>query len=219
MRQTMRWLPLLLFILACKANTPTETSSIKKVSITKLVHLQDPSLVNETESVISIDFTKEGLKLDAVLKEENLRSSFTNRDTTIWKDPCLEFFFDPGADGKMYYELQINAHPQIWDLQLISARSPINVPQNMLDWDIGADWKVSHLGTMNDASDIDKSWTIEVLIPWEKLPEGIPQLGDTWAYNVMRVDYDSKGLPSYWVAKSTGKEMIHYPKSWPTIRF
>ncbi len=219
MLYSMRWLPFILCFLACNTHSPTENSSIKEVAVTEMVNLLDPSQVSKTQTTISIDFTRDGLKLYALLKESNLKSSFTKRDTTIWKDPCIEFFLDPGADGKMYYELQVNAHPQIWDLQLVSARSPVNAPQNMLDWNIGDDWKVSHQGTLNDASDVDESWTIEVLIPWDKLPEGIPQLGDTWAYNVMRVDYDSKGLPSYWVAKSTGKEMIHYPKSWPIIRF
>jgi len=115
--------------------------------------------------------------------------------------------------------MQFNVSPQIWDLKLVSSLSPINAPQNMREWDIGDSWKVMSTGTINDPKDKDEEWVLEGHISWDKFPEGKPQPGDRWAYNIMRVDYDSKDQPTFWVAQPTGKEMIHYPKTWPVITF
>lgn len=187
----------------------------------RFVNLYDTTEVLQAETYVSLQINSMGgFIFNAILEEDDIRYKYTTRDTCIWKDPCIEFFFDPGADGLDYYEMQFNAKSQVWDLKLRTSKGPINAPENMIEWDIGDNWGIYKLsGTVNDSSDKDQSWSIVGSIPWDKIAEGKPKKGDKWAYNFMRVDYDKNNNPSYWVAKSTGKENIHHPETWPVFTF
>src|SRR5262245_61930944 len=65
-------------------------------------------------------------------------------------------------------------------------------------WDIeGLRTAVNVVGTLNDPSDVDRGWTLEIAIPWSALgrlmPEGVetsaPQSGDIWRINFSRVQW------------------------------
>ena len=43
-------------------------------------------------------------------------------------------------------------------------------------------------GTLNDASDRDRSWTVEMAIPWACLGVAAPAPGDLWRANFLRND-------------------------------
>jgi len=200
-----------------------ENSSMgRRICADRFISLMDTTriLADETNACFNIDFQKNALHFYAKLTEDDIRYKYDTRDTCIWKDPCIEFFFDPGADGIDYYEMQFNAAPQIWDLKIRHNIGPINAPENMITWDIGNNWGIQKfIGTANNASDTDEFWTLVGTVPWDRISEGKPKSGDVWAYNFMRVDYDGAGHPTYWVAHPTGKNMIHYPENWPKFTF
>lgn len=41
-------------------------------------------------------------------------------------------------------------------------------------------------GTLNDGSDADLGWQLEVALPWKALGRGAPKPGEVWAFNVVR---------------------------------
>ncbi len=191
----------------------------KIIKCDRFVNLYDTTQILMKATTVALHMDSIGITFSAFLEEEDIRYKFTQRDTTIWKDPCIEIFLDPDADGLNYYELQINAYPQVWDLKLKSSKPPINSEENMLSWDIGTNFGIAKLdGIANDNSRKDKSWSVVGTINWETM-DGIPYIGDRMAYNFMRVDYDENGNPSYWVAKSTGTQNIHEPSTWPTLTY
>ena len=49
------------------------------------------------------------LYIGAILKENNIKAKLTKRDDIVWKDNDFEVFLDPFCDGKLYYELEVNA--------------------------------------------------------------------------------------------------------------
>ncbi len=196
-----------------------DVSSGIVVQSKKFYHLTDTTKLCPQYTFGSLAFLPEGLQFFCTLHEKNIRYTFTKRDTTIYKDPCFEFFLDPGADGRNYYEFQFNAFPAVWDLKLKTAKGQINAPGNMEEWDIGNNWEIKRIGSINDDSDTDKLWSIYGLIPWENFSEGAPRAGELWSYNFMRADYDANNKPSYWAAYPTGEKMIHYPELWPIIEF
>ena len=66
-----------------------------------------------------------------------------------------------------YYELEVNAFETEWDLILLK---PYHDGDKVaLDsWDIpGLISKVHVEGTINDPSDMDKGWSVEIAIPWK----------------------------------------------------
>jgi len=216
----------LVFFSACKLDSSAKKSrpleqelSTASVTTTKFYDLRDSSKLCPYATVGAYEFIPEGLQFFCSLSEKDIRYTFSKRDTTIYLDPCFEFFLDPGADGLDYYEFQFNARPAVWDLKLKTAKGRINAPSNVEEWDLGNNWEIKIMGTLNDDSDEDRLWSIYGIIPWEYISEGPPVSGDLWAYNFMRVDYNENNEPIYWAAYPTGNEMIHYPELWPTIKF
>ena len=175
------------------------------------------------------------LYIAAEMDEPHLWATLTQRDAVIFWDNDFEVFIDPDSDTHDYYELEINALGTLWDLFLIKPyRDRDQVAINA--WDIrGIEYGIQLKGSLNDSSDIDQGWTIELKIPMEVLKEcahkQVPPLeGDFWKINFSRVQWELeihdgsyqkvKGKPEYnWVWSPQGLIAMHYPERWGYLFF
>lgn len=215
----IKFSPLILLVLfiCCKDH---QSSIEKRITVDRFYNLLDTTEVLNEPVQMTLLFDDEGIGFQALVSEDDIKASIFQHDTTIYNDPCVEFFLDPGADGKDYYEFEINAAGYGWALKLKTNQSPLNAKENISSWDIGRNYKARIIsGTLNDSSDTDTIWRAIMAADYNSFSEGKPNKGDVWAYNFMRIDYDESNNPSYWVAKPTGQKMIHYPMTWPTITF
>ena len=104
----------------------------------------------------------------ADMQEENLWATLTERDSIIYQDPDFEVFIDPDGDTKNYVEIEINALNTVWDLFLTEPYRSGNIALH--DWDIpGLKHAVQLRGTLNDSSDTDAGWSVEIAIPWASI--------------------------------------------------
>lgn len=218
MRQSLLVL-LVVFIVSYGCKPEAQYRVDRSFKVSTFYDLRNPDKVAPSETDVQISFSENGIQFTAHLSEDDIKASITRHDTTIYLDPCIELFLDPGADGKDYYEFEINALGYGWALKLASNAPPLNAPYNISSWDLNRNYKSEVYGTVNDDSDTDSHWIATMTCPWEAILEGMPSKGEAWAYNVMRIDYDQDNLPSYWVAKSTGAVNIHKPATWPIIEF
>lgn len=114
------------------------------------------------------------LYIAAELKEPHLQGSLTVRDSVIFQDNDFEVFIDPDNNTLNYGEFEINALNTGWDLRLTKPYSKGGEADD--GWNIDGLQTAVHLnGTLNDPSDTDVSWTIELAIPWK----GLVALDDT----------------------------------------
>ena len=174
----------------------------------------------EDKTAVEMSFESKGIKFNGFIGDANIQNSLSERDDLLYMESCFEIFLDPYADGKNYYEIEINPIGTIFDYLLRDAIGPINADDNMVQWTIPQEnLEVSVMGTMNDSSDTDKGWSFALFVPWSLLKEGPIEVGDCIAYNFMRIDADSGSQPKYWVAKPTGNKLIHIPATWPQICF
>lgn len=93
-------------------------------------------------------------------------------------------------------------------------------------------------GTINDPSDVDSGWTLEVAIPWEGLAAYNPARatppndGDVWRLNFSRVEwtwdivagrYVRRPKETHpednWVWSPQGMIDMHQPERWGFVRF
>ena len=131
--------------------------------------------------------------IGAELEETHIWANLTKRDSIIFFDNDFEVFIDPDGDSHRYYELEINALGTVWDLFL--DRPYRDNGQAIHSWDIqGLKTAVRIDGTVNNPRDIDRSWTVEIALPWEVLKEcaagGEPaREGDVWRVNFSRVEW------------------------------
>jgi len=132
--------------------------------------------------------------LGAYLEEPHVWATLTDRDSIIFEDNDFEVFIDPDGDTHNYYELEMNALNTVWDLLLIKPYRDGGPAVH--SWDIqGLQTAVNVLGTLNDPTDRDKAWTLEIALPFAVLKECIPGkperplAGDQWRVNFSRVEY------------------------------
>ena len=118
----------------------------------------------------------------------------SKKNAIIFEDNDFEIFIDPDCDGLNYYEFEVNALGTIWELSLPKPYADGGVPRQGCNIE-GLRYRVRVNGTLNDPSDRDEGWTVEVAIPWSGLVEyhadGAvpPRAGDCWRINFSRVQW------------------------------
>ncbi|MBI9030600.1 carbohydrate-binding family 9-like protein [bacterium] len=196
-----------------------------------------PPFVTKAKMLWSDDY----FYIGAYLEESDLWATITQRDAVIFYDNDFEVFIDPDGDSHDYYELEINALNTVWDLLVIKPyRDRGQVAFN--SWDIKGLQTAVHLqGSLNDPSDKDEYWSVELAIPWESLAEAAhkttpPIDKDIWKVNFSRVhwhldktkdgyskkiDPDTKRhLPEMNIVWSPqGLIAMHYPEMWGNVMF
>ncbi len=182
----------------------------------------------------------EYLYVAAELEEPHLWAKLTKRDSVIFYDPDFEIFLDPNGDRHDYMEFEFNALGTEWDLYL--PRSYMDGGPPLTHWDMkGLISRVSLDGTLNDSSDRDRSWSIEVALPWKGMKEEArrktpPQLGDVFRINFSRVQWTVDVVDGKYVKRKdpkTGKKLrednwvwspqgvinMHRPETWGFLQF
>jgi len=169
----------------------------------------------------------------ADMKEPHIWAKLTDRDAVIFYDNDFEIFIDPQGDTHEYYEFEMNAFNTVWDL-LLNKPYRDKGCRAVDSWDIqGLKSAVNIKGTLNDPSDIDDSWQVEVAIPWKVLEECSdrtpPVTGDQWRLNFSRVEWEVhyedgnyhklKQPENNWVCSPQGLINMHYPEMWGFVQF
>lgn len=190
------------------------------------------------QTQVKIAWDEEYLYFFARMEEPHVWGNLRQRDTVIFQNNDFEIFIDPDGDTHNYYELEVNALNTVWDLFLTR---PYRNGTIVLDhWDINGLLSAVHVdGSLNDPSDIDRGWSVEVAIPWDVLVEAsgskrIPR-DAFWRINFSRVNWQhditqghyrkktdemGKRLPEYnWVWSPQYKISMHMPEYWGYVYF
>ena len=176
----------------------------------------------------------EALYIGVEMEEPHLWATLTERDSVIFHDNDIEVFLNPSNDRLNYYEFEMNALNTVWDLCLPKPYRDGGQADN--SWEIAGLRTAVHLdGTLNDPSDTDRGWSVEIVMPWaafDRHPGGgkPPAPGDAWKANLSRVEWDLevedgvyrkiKGRPEHnWVWSPMGLIDMHLPERWGIVRF
>ena len=161
------------------------------------------------------------LYIAATLMEDNIVAKLTQRDTIIYHDNDFEVFLDPDGDGVHYFEIENNARGVIFDLTLdkpYRSGGSFFIPWNCE----GLQLATGYDGTLNKEKDTDRSWTVEMAIPFDALTWNFdnPKKYTTWRINFSRVQHLVKGQPEEnWVWTPTGRVDMHMPDRWGFLNF
>lgn len=170
----------------------------------------------------------------AELSEPHVWGTLTRHDSVIFHDNDFEVFVDPNGDSHEYFEFEINALNTGWDLFLPKPYKDQGKADN--GWEIpGLRTAVAVQGTLNDSSDRDTGWTVEIAIPWRAFGEAArmplpPRPGQTWRVNFSRVEWEHEVVDGKyrrvpgkrednWVWSPQGKINMHLPEFWGYVRF
>lgn len=178
------------------------------------------------------------LYIYAELNEPHVWGTLKQRDTVVFYNNDFEVFIDPDGDTHNYYEIEVNALNTIWDLYL--SKPYRNGAQVLNNYDIAGLQSAVHVnGTLNNPTDTDDSWAVEMAIPWSFTTGGFgtvkAPVNKFWRINFSRVHWDHtiyKGryhrtkanngtyLPAYnWVWSPQGVINMHEPEHWGYVYF
>jgi hypothetical protein len=170
----------------------------------------------------------------AQLEEPHVWATLTQHDAVIFHDNDFELFIDPNGDSHEYFEFEINALNTGWDLFLPKPYKDGGSADN--GWEIpGLRTAVRVQGTLNNPSDLDQGWTVEIAIPWAAFGPAArmalpPRPNDVWRVNFSRVEWQHelhqgryRRVPGTkednWVWSPQGKVNMHLPEHWGYVRF
>ena len=179
------------------------------------------------------------LYLLAELEEPNIWCYYKTHDQIVFHENDFEIFIDPDCDAENYFEFELNACNTLFDLFL---PRPYNKRGKAdISWDAkGFKSAVSIDGTLNNPTDMDKKWTVEVAIPFECLKSKgnipVPKEGSVWKIDFSRVEWNTviiDGLyrkvlnpgtgrfqsENNWVWNAIGEINMHIPEKWGTLQF
>jgi len=174
------------------------------------------------------------------IKEKHIWASIEERDAVIYLDNDIEIFIDANGDTHNYLELELNALNTVWDLFLAKPYREGGPILNEFNFkDLQTAIKIN--GTLNDPSDEDESWIVEVAIPWSNIistntPKRVPEQGESMRMNFSRVQWQTEVVDgkyvkkinpetgrtfreNNWVWSPTGKIDIHRPEYWGIVTF
>ena len=178
------------------------------------------------------------LYLYAKFSESNLWASIHKHDASVFQDNAFEMFIAPGRKTYDYFEFQINAYCTVWDLFM--PRPYRNGGSGLSSWDIKGLQKAVYLdGTLNNPDDTDKSWSIELAVPFSSVHMNgspNPASGTIWRMNFSRVQWELDTLNGKYFRRkdeATGKLIpehysvwspqgivnLHYPERWGYVLF
>ena len=172
------------------------------------------------------------LYIAATLQEPHIWATLRDHDAIIFHDNDFEIFIDPDGDTHQYYELEINALNTVMDLFM--GKPYRNGGLALLNWDTKGIRTAVHVdGTINDPSDKDKEWSMEMAIPFASLSfygkDPLPAANSIWRINFSRVEWDTdikngkyvkQRKPEHnWVWSPQGIINMHAPERWGYLLF
>jgi hypothetical protein len=102
------------------------------------------------------------------MEEPHVWSYNKEENSVVFYENDFEVFLNPPGDGIDYYEFEVNPFNTTWQLSLDRpynqggiATSPCMIP--------GIVSAVSIDGTLNDPTDVDVGWSVEIAIPFSGL--------------------------------------------------
>jgi len=196
----------------------------------------NPYLDTKAKMLYNDEYFYFAFKID----EPHIWAKLRQRDTVIFYDNDIEIFIDANGSTHDYLEFEMNAFNTIWDLYLAKPYREGGPVLN--NWDYKGIKTAVHIdGTLNDPSDVDNAWYVEVALPWSsivatKYPHTIPVNGETMRVNFSRVQWETevvngnyvkkknletgKNLPeNNWVWSPIGAIDMHRPEMWGVVVF
>lgn len=182
---------------------------------------------------------KNNLYIFTELEEPHIWAYYDKRDMIVFHENDIEVFIDPDRDTHNYYEFEVNARNMLFDLFMNKPYR--NGGHADIPWNAkGFKSAVQIDGTLNNPSDIDRKWTVEMAIPFSSLTTDgnflQPENGDVWKINFSRVNWQTdvvdgkyvrkinpetnKRYPEFnWVWSPQGVINMHYPERWSMAQF
>ncbi len=123
-------------------------------------------------------------------QDVDIRATLTERDDKVWQEEAAEFFVSVDDDLTEYFEFQFSPRNVVRDIRVHNPNGRMEGASFDGSWDCDGLRTATHvIGSLNDSSQLDEGWGLEVAAPFDCLlgPGGRPAPGDSWRINFFRI--------------------------------
>ncbi len=151
------------------------------------------------------------------VRDTNLQADITKRDANVYRDDGIEFLIDPNLDQtRTYLPDDICVHINLLRTVLDDRGTPSGRYDSSWDSDVQSAFVLE--GTLNDASDEDVGYTVEVALPWKDLNWSPGEPGSCVGLDLCVNDRDTEE-DGYRYSDWANTRKFHVPRDWGEIEF
>jgi len=156
--------------------------------------------------------------------DNDIWSTFRQRDEMLSEQEVVEMFIDPFGLGKVYFEFNISPHNVIFDAVILNRMIPPDGPRDitgLTQWDCeGLKTAVTVVGELDTRRAVSQYWDAEAAVPFRELvpPNCPPNPADEWRLNLFRIDRGAD-KDEYQAWSPTGRVDYHMPWHFGKLRF
>ena len=147
-------------------------------------------------------------------EDRHIRADHYNTNARTYNDDCVELFWNPNPQEQKedYYQFEINCIGNLLSVRK-SNRRTIMLPYITQ----------TIQGTVNDDTDMDTGWIIEMAVRFSEYPElserETPLPGDMWRVGLNRCGGVTNAQYSQWSPSQTDRPNFHKPDDFGEIIF
>jgi len=145
------------------------------------------------QTVVYATWDDEALYIAARMDDDDVVGYLANRDDPVYNEDAFEVFLLPNPANQFVFEFEFSPRSIIFDG--LNRRLPDNQSgyrgETSRGWNaVGLECKANVLGTLNNFTDRDKGWVVEVKIPFSALKSVVakPKPGDKWKITFARCE-------------------------------
>ncbi|MGC9326317.1 MAG: carbohydrate-binding family 9-like protein [Candidatus Hinthialibacter sp.] len=194
----------------------------KKAAVLSPFYVNDASAPGSESTEVRIAYDDSALYLGWKCWDVDIQATYLKRDSELWNEEVAEFFITP-QDLTRYYELQWNPLGTIFDAIINNQLDEKGLSKGIKgEWDFTAEGMEASVwvdGTVQDSSDRDRIWQVEVRIPFSALGEPAPKAGDVWRANFYRYCRTAGQEVEYCSWSPTRLPSFHEPSRFGYLEF
>ncbi|HIG30264.1 MAG TPA: hypothetical protein EYQ50_21670 [Verrucomicrobiales bacterium] len=155
-------------------------------------------------------------------EDRDIQATFTERDSRFWEEEVAEFFVT--AEGlNQYFELQWNPLGGVFDAiihnKIDESGKSIQFEGDWAFTSPGMKHAVHVEGSVQNSSDSDEYWQIEVKIPFKDLGRSTPKQNETWRAGFYRFNRTGKDQVEHLSWSPTRSSSFHEPHKFGYLKF
>jgi hypothetical protein len=189
--------------------------------------LTDTAKTPRQATTVRAVWTEMSLFIAFVCEDDDIWADKAEHDAEIYQSEVVEVFIDANSDGKTYVELEINPVNAVLDLYVLNPgqRKPFTGLWDFECKDLRSAVKVEGtVGPDRGRGQVDDTrWSVEIEMPFAGFPlaeHHPPRPGDTWRWNLYRIDRPADEKHDEYAALSpTGEINYHRPDRFGTLLF
>lgn len=154
-------------------------------------------------------------------EDADIWGTVLNRDDPVFMEEVVEVFLAPGCDLAHYYEVNVSPRNTVFDAFIVNPDGWNPGEGTDFGWNCeGIRTAVLVDGTLDDRTDIDRGWSVEIAIPFSGLGRPTPRPGERWRINLFRIDLSPEPAEfQAWSPTLVVPERFHVSRRFGTLFF